>query len=75
MISIQLPSIAIEKVSNGWLISWRKQNPEYPARTSERAVSVSAIAATNRQLIQAIEQASKDIDELSKPYVKPEKAE
>ncbi len=63
MLSIQIPHIAIQKVSNGYVVQWSRKN--YDAKSSERTKATYAIAATEAVLIDIISKATKDIEELT----------
>lgn len=44
MLSIQLPHIAVQKVSNGYVVQWQKKNED--TKQSERTKRVEAFAGT-----------------------------
>jgi hypothetical protein len=62
MLTIQIPHIAIQKVSNGYVIQWKKKKEALVS--SEKTQIVSAIAPDDETLIDIIGIASRDIEEL-----------
>jgi hypothetical protein len=62
MLTIQIPHIAIQKVSNGYVVQWKKRNPV--ANSAEKSITVSAIATTGDDLVYRVNIAAIDIEEL-----------
>lgn len=64
MLNITLPSIAVQVVTNGYVVQWYRKTTELERKkSSEQRVSQVAIAATDVDLLAAIATAAKDIAE------------
>lgn len=59
MLSIQLPHIAVQKVSNGYVVQWQKKNED--TKQSERTKRVEAVCRDGIELLVVIERAAADI--------------
>ena len=59
MLTIQLPHIAVQKVTNGYVIQWQKKNPD--EKQSQRTMTESAVCLDKEALLVAIDKASADI--------------
>lgn len=59
MLTIQLPNIAVQKVSNGYVVQWQKANPD--ERQSQRTMITSAVCLDKEALLLAIDKAADDV--------------
>ena len=59
MLTIQLPHIAVQKVTNGYVIQWQKKNTD--EKQSQRTMTESAVCLDKEALLVAIDKASADI--------------
>ena len=66
MLSVSLPEIAIERVSNGYVVQWQKRNPD--KNTSLRTIHASAVCYSHAELLELIDVAAKDIDIIRGEY-------
>lgn len=65
MLTITLPSIAVQKVENGYVVEWTKPIPESERKGSERTKRVAAVAMSDAQLVALIQGAAKEVEQLS----------
>jgi 4-hydroxy-3-methylbut-2-enyl diphosphate reductase IspH len=55
MLNIALPTIAIEPASNGYIIQWKRPTTkEEEKQSSNRFVTITAIALTDDQLVEQV---------------------
>lgn len=59
MITIQIPNIAVQKVTNGYVVQWQKANQD--EKQSQRTVTASAVCIDKESLLLAIDKAADDI--------------
>ena len=59
MLTIQLPHIAVQKVTNGYVVQWQKNNPD--DSQSRRTKTESAVCLDREALLAAIDTAATDI--------------
>jgi hypothetical protein len=59
MITIQLPNIAVQKVTNGYVVQWQKANPD--EKQSQRTITASSVCLDKEALLIAIDKAADDI--------------
>lgn len=64
MLTINLPSIAVQKVENGFVVEWTKPIPQTERIGSERTKRVAAVATSEPQLVALIQEAAKDIEKI-----------
>jgi hypothetical protein len=57
MLTIQLPNICVQRVTNGYVVQWQRKCDNGPART----ISVSAVCMDKADLLEAIDHAADDI--------------
>lgn len=63
MLSIQLPHIAVQRVSNGYVVQWQKKNELLdPTR---RTKHVEAVCTDGATLLAVIEKAAADISAIN----------
>lgn len=62
MLSISLPNISIQKVSNGYVVQWVKVNPD--KTQSQRTMTATAVCLTKDSLLETIELAAIDIADI-----------
>jgi len=63
MLTIQLPNIAVQKVTNGYVVQWQKVNPD--EKQSQRTMTASAVCLDKEALLVAIDKAADDIAVIS----------
>ena len=59
MLTIQIPNIAVQKVTNGYVVQWQKENPD--TKQSQRTVTASAVCLDKEALLAAIDRAADDV--------------
>ena len=59
MLTIQLPHIAVQKVTNGYVVQWQKNNPD--DNQSRRTKTESAVCLDREALLAVIDAAATDI--------------
>ena len=64
MINIPMPNIAIQKVSNGYVVQWAKLKE---VRDGERTKTCTAVCITKKELLLTIDEAAKDIEDCAQP--------
>lgn len=63
MITIHLPHITVQKVTNGYLVQWQRKNSNLK-ETGRTHVNVEAVCLDDDALLQSIKDATSDIDEI-----------
>ena len=66
MLTIQLPHIAVQKVTNGYVVQWQKKNPD--EKQSQRTTTESAVCLDRDALLIAIDLAAVDIETIRTFY-------
>ena len=59
MLTIQMPHIAVQKVTNGYVVQWQKRNPD--EKNAQRTIAVSAVCLDTGALLEAINIAAGDV--------------
>ncbi len=54
-----MPHIAVQKVTNGFVVEWQQKNLD--TKTSERTRKVAAVCANGEELLATIEKAAADV--------------
>lgn len=62
MLSIQLPHIAVQKVTNGYVVQWQKKNPD--EKSANRSVNMTAVCLDKASLLDVIDNAASDVGEI-----------
>ena len=62
MLTIQLPHIAVQKVTNGYVVQWQKKNLD--EKQSQRTMTASAVCLDVNALLEAIDVAAADIESI-----------
>ena len=60
MLTIQLPHITVQKVTNGYVIQWHKNNPD--EKQAQRTITESAVCLSRSALLDIIDIAAGDIE-------------
>lgn len=63
MLTIQLPNIAVQKVTNGYVVQWQKTNPD--EKQSQHTIAVSAVCLDKEALLVTIDKAADDVAAVS----------
>lgn len=63
MLSITLPHIAVQKVSNGYVVEWQQNNTD--TKSAERTKKVAAVCTSSDELLATIERAAADVSALT----------
>ena len=62
MLTIQLPNIAVQKVTNGYVVQWQKKNTD--KTQSQQTMTVTAVCIDKESLLVAIDTAADDISSI-----------
>ena len=62
MINIVIPAISIEPIDNGWIVQWRKANPD--EKSQHKTIPVTMTCSEINQIKRLIQKAREDISSL-----------